>query len=333
MKKTVKLDLSRAKITTSSDLAEAQYYLTNLEQKLISYALSFINPMSGEKLENHSFDIQDILDFLGVSYKTGFYHFKDVIDNLRNKDIRIYRKESNSYLETKWISHVEWFFDENRIEIGFAPKLAPYLVSLKESFSSYFLEHIGSLNSTYSIRLFMILSQYKHQGNKDIIYEVESLKEMLSPVENKLNKSVEKYKKYNDFKKRVIDPSIEDINLNSQLIVSYEPIKKGRKITSLCFNVAYKNSNTKIELEKKQIENRSKIFNQLETFGFESEIVKKYCNDFDEDRLKRNLDYTKKKKEFGLIKTSDLSYYHSALINDYGKKSKYELQEENKTIE
>ncbi|MCO4779007.1 MAG: replication initiation protein [Flavobacteriaceae bacterium] len=330
MNKLLKIDRNRAKITTSSDLAEAQYYLTNLEQKLVSYTLSSINPISDEKLGSHSFDIPDILDFLGISYKTGFYHFKEVIDSLRNKDIRIYRKDTNSYLETKWISHVEWFFDENRIEIGFANKLSPYLLSLKESFSSYFLKHIGSLNSTYSIRLFMILSQYKHKGRENIIYEVDTLKEMLSPVENKLNKDVQKYKKYNDFKKRVIDPSVEDINKHSQLIVSYEPMKKGRKIVSLCFNVSYKENSLKIENTKNIDTEKSEIAIALEAFGLDLDSIENYSNQYDDDRLKRSLDYTLSRKEAGLIKTSDFSYFHTVLSNDYGKKTAAQLKKDKK---
>lgn len=45
----------------------------------------------------------------------------------------------------------------------------------------------------------------------------------------------DKYPLFKDLNKRVIKPSIEELNLRSDLIIEYETIKNGRNVTALAF--------------------------------------------------------------------------------------------------
>ncbi|TBT33550.1 RepB family plasmid replication initiator protein, partial [Vibrio parahaemolyticus] len=46
----------------------------------------------------------------------------------------------------------------------------------------------------------------------------------------------DKYPLFKDLNKRVIKPSIEELNQRSDLIIRYETIKKGRTVTGLSFS-------------------------------------------------------------------------------------------------
>jgi plasmid replication initiation protein len=108
----------------------------------------------------------------------------------------------------------------------FAPDLIPYLSQLKGSFTRYELKHIGNMTSTYGIRLYELLMQWKGTGKREI--EIEWLKKQFE-----LDAS---YERMDNLKRRVIDPAVKDINKHSNYAVSWEQRKTGRKVTHLTFS-------------------------------------------------------------------------------------------------
>ncbi|MEG0198769.1 MAG: RepB family plasmid replication initiator protein, partial [Acinetobacter sp.] len=93
-------------------------------------------------------------------------------------------------------------------------------------FTKYALSDIAGINSGYGIRIYELLVQYRQIGKREI--SVESLRSMLE-----LGK---KYPLFADFKKRVIDTAVDQINECSPLSVSYEQKKTGRKVTHILFS-------------------------------------------------------------------------------------------------
>ena len=71
--------------------------------------------------------------------------------------------------------------------------------------------------------LLRLWSKTKHE----IVYSVNEIKELLM-IENK-------YNKYNDFKKKIIEPSVAALNRSGAFNVTYKENKTGRKVTSITF--------------------------------------------------------------------------------------------------
>jgi plasmid replication initiation protein len=57
---------------------------------------------------------------------------------------------------------------------------------------------------------------------------------------------VKKYKLFANIKQRIVDRAVVEINEQTDIIVGYELIKTGRKVTAIRFNYIYKD----IEKEK-----------------------------------------------------------------------------------
>ena len=51
----------------------------------------------------------------------------------------------------------------------------------------------------------------------------------------------EQYSRFFDFKKRIIDPAINEINNSTNILVSWALVKKGRTISGITFNINTKN--------------------------------------------------------------------------------------------
>ena len=90
------------------------------------------------------------------------------------------------------------------------------------------------MKSAYSFRLYELLAQYKNIGKR--LIGIDDLRLML--VVGK------KYKTTGNFIAWVVEPSLKEINQVTNLTVSVEPKKTGRKYTHLEFIIKVKDNPT-----------------------------------------------------------------------------------------
>ena len=64
------------------------------------------------------------------------------------------------------------------------------------------------------------------------------------------------YPKYSDFRRRIIDPAVEELNEKTALQISFKPIKKGAKVKMIKFIVDYKKSGKEKSPEKEPVEKK-----------------------------------------------------------------------------
>jgi Initiator Rep protein, WH2/Initiator Replication protein, WH1 len=107
--------------------------------------------------------------------------------------------------------------------------LKPYLLHLKDQFTSIALQYAIQLRSVYAIRIYELLKQYQRLRQRTLA--VAELRRMLAIDEHK-------YTLIKDFRRRVIDIAQREINGKTDLCFEYEPIKTGRKITHFRFRIA-----------------------------------------------------------------------------------------------
>jgi plasmid replication initiation protein len=96
---------------------------------------------------------------------------------------------------------------------------------LHQQFTSYELKQISQLSTAYAIRFYELLVQFIKTGERYI--SLEKLRALLE-----LN---DQYPRFFDLKKRIIQPSITEINIKTNLRVEWDAVKKGRMITGLMF--------------------------------------------------------------------------------------------------
>lgn len=109
------------------------------------------------------------------------------------------------------ISYFEIDKDENKIFKGHTPiNLKIYL----------------SLDNTMSQRMYELLRLWS-KSKHEITYKVDDIKELFMLED--------KYDKYNDFKKKIIEPSVNSLNKSEAFKISYKENKTGRKVTSITF--------------------------------------------------------------------------------------------------
>lgn len=131
----------------------------------------------------------------------------------------------------KWFEYFEYDSAKGIIQIQFNEDLKKYLLQIPNKFTVIKLDSVLNLNGYYSKRLYFLLAQYLKA--KKWTYDLKKLQDLLS-VSDSMKKS------YSNFKLRVLDPAIEDINKNSNLTVDYKENKISRSVVSVDFKIKSK---------------------------------------------------------------------------------------------
>jgi plasmid replication initiation protein len=215
-------------IVKSNYIIEASYKLSIGEQRIIYVLTSMIKPEDKE-FKPYRINIKEFAEIIGVKTKDIYYQVHKYIESLRDRDLTI--RKQNSVLKMKWLSSAEYFSNDGYIELCFDPKLKPYLLLLKDRFTKLSLTQMVSFTSQYSARIYEFLKQYEKLNKR--IFVIEQLK-------CDLGISIDEYKMYADFKRKILIVATKEINDKSDLYVDFEEIKTGRKVTSIKFNIKSK---------------------------------------------------------------------------------------------
>ncbi|KGP71048.1 replication initiation protein [Pontibacillus yanchengensis] len=214
-------------VTQSNNLIEAKYRepLLAREQKLVLSVVSMIHP-DDEDFKLYNISVKDFHNMMGLEGEPKYSELQAITRKMLGKVVEIQKEKR--LLQSTWFSTIEYYEREGKIEFAFDPKLKPYLLQLKEAFTSYRLSNILSLNSAYSIRLYELMKKWQYITKVD--YDVGSLKEKLG-----INKT--KYKQYGHFKSRVLSPAIKELNNKTDISVEFKEIRKGRKVEKISFSI------------------------------------------------------------------------------------------------
>jgi plasmid replication initiation protein len=228
-------DLSSGKVYKSNALAEAGYRLSIQEQRIILAALTQIgrdDVVTDEVM--YIVTAKSIAKLTGKEVDDTYAELKDAAIKLKRRDVRLTKKPNgegtiklkNRVLITGWVQTIAYIDSEGCIEIRFSKDILPYLSQLKEQFLSYNIESVAKFSSSYGIRLYELLAQWKSTGLREI--EISEFKKMLD-IEDK-------YPSIKDLKLRVLDPALKDINTHSDFWVKQTQRKTGRNVTHFIFN-------------------------------------------------------------------------------------------------
>lgn len=195
-------------------IQKASYNLTAEQQKLLAFVISKIKPTDKE-FERYTISALDFANLAGIDPKNAYRDFKAMIEALDNKATWI--KIGDDTIRFRVFSEGEYNERQGSISVVLNSRLKKYLLELSHNYTSYELWNILSLKSKHSIRLYELFKSYEYQHDKTFDYE--ELKSLLC---------VESYKVYSMFLQRVLNPALEEINLLTNLNVTFEPIRKGQ---------------------------------------------------------------------------------------------------------
>lgn len=233
--------MSKDLIVKSNAVITASYHLTANEQRLILSAISQIpKSVMVKDDEVYTVEIGDFIE-LGVHRKTAYREMREAAERLYERSVIL--KSGDDVIKTRWVQDMGVGTGEGLINLAksfgikptkmpsnqhfvvlrFSKSILPYLSNLSANFTQYLKEDIAGLGSSYSIRFYELIMQFKDTGFRKIT--IDDLRELLD-LSNK-------YPATKDLKVRVIETAVNEINEKTKLNVEYKLIKTGKKFTHL----------------------------------------------------------------------------------------------------
>ena len=218
-------------VTQKNELVEAHHVdpLSVNEQKVVLTMISMIEP-TDDDLKTYLLSVRDFAEMSGLKGESTYSEIKKISKTLVSKvvEIPIGKKD---WIVATWASSVRYRSSEGTVEFSFDSKLKPYLLQLKNQFTSYRLSNILNLKSTYSIRLYELMKKWQHLGYWEC--SVDDLRGFLGA------KSVKSYSVYGNFKNRVLSPALVELNEKTDVQISFVEIKKGRSVERIEFTIRH----------------------------------------------------------------------------------------------
>lgn len=223
-------------VVKDNTLINASYSLELTEQRII--LLAILKARENKTPHNQELIVtaQSYITAFNVHRNTAYKTLKTACDNLFTRQFTYQRYNSNGNIEqvkTRWVQSVIYAENESYIKIKFTDEILPLVTMLEKHFTSYELQQVSSLKSVHSIRLYELLIQYRTVGKIEI---------SLDDLRLKLGINESEYPRMDNFKNRVLDVGIQQINEHSDITVKYDQVKTGRQITGFIFTFKQKPS-------------------------------------------------------------------------------------------
>jgi plasmid replication initiation protein len=264
-------------VVKDNALIEASHSLNLVPQRLIVLAIIEAREQgtmikAGGILKIKASDYVKTFD---VSAKSGaaYQALKSAADELLGATFKWKSKDENGKQEinvSQFVQRVTYVEDAAYIKIMFSQDVMPLITRLDKRYTEYDLIQISDLNSSYSLRVFEMLMQWIGNRNPPTI-KLEDFRE-------RLGLAGDQYETMSDFKKRVLNPSLAEINLKTNIEAEYQQEKEGVKIVGFKLISKYKKTIKKKVIDvNKEVKSEEKTQTskkipalsdaQIETFG------------------------------------------------------------------
>jgi plasmid replication initiation protein len=200
---------------------------------MIQYILYLISKIKPEDIElrEQSFEISEFCDVCGMDADNGgnYKYIKDTIKSLSDKSMWL--ETGNTEKLLRWLYTAEINKKSGHVSVRISDDIKPYLLQLKDKFTQYELLYTLAMKSHYSIRIYELLKSYEYRNGQ--AFGIDDLKRRLG---------AENYERFADFKRKVLDIAMREINEVSDLNITYSLEKSGRRFAKITFNIKLKKS-------------------------------------------------------------------------------------------
>lgn len=189
-------------------------------------------------------DAMRYADAFNTSRQNAYARMKEAEETLFNRRFSFIDDDTKP-VKSRWLSQVRYLDDEGAIELIFTPAVVKGISRIdgaEEYFTQYLLNQTANLTSVYAVRLYELLVQWKKAGETPVIE--------LATFRGQMGLDDDEYSRMCDFKRRVLDLAVNEINKKTDLDVSYTQQKKGRIVSGFKFFIKIKSKPKPVDINR-----------------------------------------------------------------------------------
>ena len=212
-------------VKSNALIQKSRYSLTPLQFDLLTYVISHISRYDAPG-QKYNFSIKDFCQVVGLDDKHGAYvRVKRALDAIDK--VSIWIPIDGKEVRVRWFNTLYMVPGSGEVVLSFHEEIEPHLMGQKEKFTKYIAAQSYALKKCkYSKYLFDFCMEYKYQGR--VIVSVDEFNKYICP---------NNYTEYRDINQWILKPAIAEINSITDITVSVEAKKTGRKTTHLIFRI------------------------------------------------------------------------------------------------
>ena len=233
-------------VVKDNSLIDASFNLSLVEQRLM--LLAIVEARELDKLTPET-PIEIRATAYRDQYKTdesnAYSQLADASKQLFNRQFSYIDRyaDTDAVTVSRWVNEVTYVNDKGMVVMYLNRNVINMISRLEANFTQYLLEQVSEFKSKYSIRLYELLIKYR---------DIETSKKYeIAELRSKLGLEDTEYSTMSNFKSRVLDVAIKEINDKADIQIKYEQFKEGRTISHILFKFIKKK-------ETKQKESKDK---------------------------------------------------------------------------
>ncbi|GAA9001352.1 hypothetical protein HpHA109_15070 [Helicobacter pylori] len=261
-------------ITQDNRFIYAKYGDTTAnELKFFYYIISKLNSISDKGFEACEIPINEILGEVleHENLDANYLYIKKLCESLSKRylldETLVFdpatNKEVDNFKSMPLFKFLEYTKGQATIKYQLNDCLKPYLLGIRKNFTQIPLQHILPINSGYAIRIYQILLSELKQNRNEVTMHLIELQDILCVPKSMYM--------WDNFKRRVLEPSLKEINATTDIVASYRTKKERQKITQIVFEICYKD----LQKRKDQAKDKEQQRIQMEIIKPLTELVNK----------------------------------------------------------
>lgn len=224
-----------------SALISASYSLNLSESRLLLLTLIIakelldaaeLNTLLGNRIEVSAEKYANMFD---VPKESAYRLMQDTCRSLFKRQFSYTEKANNENLwhrTSHWVIDIAYMNETKTVSLNLTPAVISSIDELEQHLTSYDIRKVVNLNNAHTIRLYELLTTLHRTGETPRV-SLEQLRDKLGILEGE-------YKRMFDFKRQILDYSVEQINKHTDIKVSYEQHKKVRTVSGFTFKIEIK---------------------------------------------------------------------------------------------
>ena len=214
--------------TQSNKLIEASYKMSVPAKRVMLMLLGQIHPGQQDISGKISIEAADYAKRTGVSFSVAYRDIKNGCRELMRTIITTKNFKAKTIEECVVVQWMKYHEKEWCLEATFTPWIAPFIHKLRGlGYKTIEINEALKFKRFHTIRLYELMMQWDATGVRLIT---------ILDIRSAFNIEKQSYPAFKDFRVKVLEPSVKEINEKTNLKVKWDPVKTGRKITSLKFS-------------------------------------------------------------------------------------------------